>query len=56
VRRTDLIRFGCFTTDNYVWQWKGGVKDGKLVDNKYNIYPIPNIEIAANPNLSNANY
>jgi len=56
VRRTDLIRFGCFTTDTYKWQWKGGVKDGMAVDNKYNIYPIPATEVSANPNLSNADY
>jgi hypothetical protein len=56
VRRTDLIRFGCFTSIKYVWQWKGGVKDGIAVDPKYNVYPIPATEISANPNLSNANY
>jgi starch-binding outer membrane protein, SusD/RagB family len=56
VRRTDLIRFGCFTSSNYVWQWKGGVKEGTSVNDKFNIYPIPATEISANPNLSNANY
>jgi hypothetical protein len=56
VRRTDLIRFGCFTSSKYLWQWKGGVKDGASVADKYNIYPIPATEISANPNLSNANY
>jgi hypothetical protein len=56
VRRTDLIRFGCFTGSNYLWQWKGGVKDGIAVADKFNIYPIPATEISANPNLSNENY
>ncbi len=56
VRRTDLIRFGCFTGGNYLWQWKGGVKDGVAVDDKFKIYPIPATEISANPNLSNPNY
>lgn len=56
VRRTDLIRFNCFTSNNYLWQWKGGVKDGIGVDKKYNIYPIPTTEISANPNLKNENY
>ncbi|MGQ1889613.1 RagB/SusD family nutrient uptake outer membrane protein [Thermophagus sp. OGC60D27] len=56
VRRTDLIRFDAFTTDKYVWQWKGGIKDGKAVDDKYNRYPIPATELSANPNLSNQNY
>lgn len=56
VRRTDLIRFDCFTTDKYLWQWKGGVKDGKAIDSKFTIYPIPASEISANPNLYNENY
>ncbi len=56
VRRTDLIRFGCFTGGDYLWQWKGGVKDGITVASKYNIYPIPSSEISANPNLSNEEY
>lgn len=55
-RRTDLIRFGLFTTDTYKWQWKGGVKEGAKVDDKYNIYPIPSTELTANPNLYNENY
>lgn len=56
VRRTDLIRFDCFTSDKYLWQWKGGVRDGIAVADKFNIYPIPATEISANPNLSNADY
>ena len=55
-RRTDLIRYGQFTTNKYIWQWKGGVHDGQAVDSKYNIYPIPNTELTANPNLHNDNY
>ena len=55
-RRTDLIRFGQFTTNKYIWQWKGGTHDGQAVDSKYNIYPIPNTELTANPNLHNDNY
>ena len=55
-RRMDLIRFNQFTTNSYVWQWKGGVKDGKAVESKYNIYPIPATELTANPNLYNENY
>ncbi|MFA6812525.1 MAG: RagB/SusD family nutrient uptake outer membrane protein [Bacteroidaceae bacterium] len=55
-RRTDLIRYGEFTTSDYIWQWKGGVKDGTSVDSKYNIYPIPATELSANPNLHNENY
>ena len=56
VRRTDLIRFGLFTSSEYVWQWKGGTIGGQGVDNKYNIYPIPTTDLTANPNLNNDNY
>ena len=56
VRRTDLIRFDRFTTDSYLWQWKGGVLDGRAVNARYNIYPIPDTDLTANPNLSNPLY
>jgi len=55
-RRTDLIRYERFTTDTYLWQWKGGIKDGRSVNSKYNIYPIPATDLTANPNLYNENY
>jgi len=55
-RRTDLIRFGQFTGDAYIWQWKGGVSNGRATDSKYNNYPIPTAELAANPNMKNVNY
>ena len=40
-RRTDLIRHGKFTTASYLWPFKGGVKDGKAVEDFRNLYPIP---------------
>lgn len=57
-RRTDLIRFGKFTSGKSedLWQWKGGSKDGTGVNDRYNIYPIPATELTANPNLYNENY
>ncbi|MDR0939329.1 MAG: RagB/SusD family nutrient uptake outer membrane protein [Mediterranea sp.] len=55
-RRTDLVRYGLFTTASYLWQWKGGELNGKAVDSRYNIYPIPQTELTANPNLHNENY
>ncbi len=55
-RRTDLVRYNRFTTADYLWQWKGGVKEGTAVDSKYNIYPIPTTDLTANPNLYNENY
>jgi hypothetical protein len=50
-RRTDLIRFNKFTTNAYLWAWKGGVKNGAAVDVKRNVFPIPNTDISSNPNL-----
>ena len=55
-RRTDLIRYSLFTSNDYKWQWKGGVKEGTGVNDRYNIYPIPTTELTANPNLYNENY
>ena len=51
-RRTDLIRFDKFTTDSYLWAWKGGVKEGQAVDAKFNIMPLPAQDININPNLT----
>ncbi|WP_018674892.1 RagB/SusD family nutrient uptake outer membrane protein [Riemerella columbina] len=50
-RRTDLIRFGKFTSAAYLWAWKGGVKEGKAVDGFRTLYPIPSKDLIANPNL-----
>jgi hypothetical protein len=50
-RRTDLVRYGQFTTNAYLWPWKGGVKNGTSVGDYRNIYPIPDQDRAANPNL-----
>lgn len=50
-RRTDLIRFAKFTTNAYLWAWKGGVRAGTSVDAKYNIFPLPPTDLSANPNL-----
>jgi starch-binding outer membrane protein, SusD/RagB family len=49
-RRTDLIRFGQFTTAG-VWAWKGGTEAGSTTEAFRNLYPIPANEIVANPNL-----
>lgn len=50
-RRTDLIRYNRFTTSDYLWAWKGGVKDGTAVDEKFRLFPIPITDLLANPNL-----
>lgn len=51
VRRTDLIRFGKFTTNSYLWAWKGGIVAGQAVNSKYNLFPLPPTDLSANPNL-----
>lgn len=50
-RRTDLIRYNRFTTGTYLWPWKGGVKEGRAVEEFRRLYPIPASDITANPNL-----
>ncbi len=50
IRRTDLIRFGKFTKGNN-WDWKNGVRTGSDVDDKYELFPIPEGEIATNPQI-----
>lgn len=53
-RRTDLVRYGRFagSTSNYLWPWKGNSQDGLQVDAKYNLFPIPDSDLTANPNLT----
>ncbi|MBZ4189738.1 RagB/SusD family nutrient uptake outer membrane protein [Niabella beijingensis] len=51
-RRTDLIRYGRFTTNTYLWSWKGGIRSGTAVDPKYNLFPIPAIDITSNPGIT----
>lgn len=50
-RRQDLIRFDMFTTDKYLWEFKGGVQAGQAVDKKYNLFPITAGDKNANGNL-----
>lgn len=55
-RRSDLIRFGKFTR-GYNWEWKGRNTSGESnhegtdVDDKYQLYPIPQNDVLYNPNL-----
>ena len=51
-RRSDLIRFGMFTSSTYIWDWKGGSYTGNAVDEKFNLYPIPAAEISSNKNMT----
>jgi starch-binding outer membrane protein, SusD/RagB family len=50
-RRTDLVRFGLFSTGTYVWAWKGGTPGGTALGTGRDLYPLPANELIANPNL-----
>ncbi|WP_257018434.1 RagB/SusD family nutrient uptake outer membrane protein [Winogradskyella pacifica] len=50
-RRTDLIRFNSFTTNAYLWPFKGNQANGASVSSFRNIFPIPSNTISTNPNL-----
>lgn len=51
-RRSDLIRFGLFTTADYLWSWKGDTKAGRAVDSYRNLFPIPDSDRLANSKLT----
>ena len=56
-RRSDLIRFGQFTTDAYLWEFKGAVYEGTAVADHRNLFPLPPADVNANGNLKqNAGY
>ncbi|MBP3433580.1 MAG: RagB/SusD family nutrient uptake outer membrane protein [Alistipes sp.] len=56
-RRSDLVRFGQFTTADYVWEYKGSVKEGAAVADTRNLFPLPPADVNANSNLKqNAGY
>lgn len=40
-RRSDLIRFGRYTGNAYVWSWKNGVYEGASIPEYRALYPIP---------------
>jgi len=50
-RRTDLIRFGKFTSASYLWPWKGKVAEGAATQSYRDLYPIPSNDLGANPTL-----
>ncbi|PID69897.1 MAG: RagB/SusD family nutrient uptake outer membrane protein [Flavobacteriales bacterium] len=51
-RRTDLIRYGKFSETNYLWPWKGGIKEGISTSGHLDLFPIPASDMNANPNLT----
>ena len=50
-RRTDLIRWGLFTSDSFLWPWKGGSMAGQGFASHMTIFAIPASELASNPEL-----
>ena len=50
-RRQDLIRFGKFTGNSYVWQWKGNTQAGTTMPDFRNLFPLPVDQIQMNSNL-----
>lgn len=40
-RRSDLVRFGKFTGNSYVWSWKGGVPAGTSIASYRNVFAVP---------------
>ena len=52
MRRMVLVRWNRFAgQSDYVWEWMGGTKDGTQFDQRFNIFPIPDSELNANPNI-----
>lgn len=47
-RRTDLVRYGQYTSSSYVWQFKGGSKTGTGMPDYMNLFPIPASHLAIN--------
>ena len=50
-RRTDLIRYGKFTSSSFLWTYKGGSFSGQGFDDHMKIFAIPASEVASNPEL-----
>lgn len=50
-RRTDLIRFGKYSSASYVWEWKGNSQTGAGFEDYRALFPIPAAQLTANPNL-----
>ena len=51
-RRTDLVRFGYFTSGSYLWPFKGGAKNGTGVEDYRNLFPLPSNIVLINTNLT----
>jgi starch-binding outer membrane protein, SusD/RagB family len=54
-RRTDLLRHEKYIGGSYLWSWKGGARNGSAVAPHQTILPLPDTEIASNPNIKQNN-
>ncbi len=51
-RRTDLIRYGKFTSASFAWPYKGGIENGAISIPEFRtVFPIIQSDISSNPNL-----
>lgn len=52
MRRMVLIRWNRYGgQSDYRWEWMGGSQAGQPFDKRFNIFPIPDSELNANPNI-----
>lgn len=52
MRRMVLLRWNRFGGQTeYTWEWMGGAAAGQPFDKRLNIFPIPDSELNANPNI-----
>jgi hypothetical protein len=51
-RRMDLLRYGLYTGNGYLWEWKGGSQAGSPTDEFKALFPLPASELSSNPNLT----
>ena len=52
MRRMVLIRWNRYGgQSDYRWEWMGGSQAGQPFDKRLNIFPIPDSELNANPNI-----
>ncbi|HEA31117.1 MAG TPA: RagB/SusD family nutrient uptake outer membrane protein [Leeuwenhoekiella sp.] len=52
MRRQDLIRFGLYTSNQYIWSYKGGPQTGTSIPEYRNLFPIPDQSLSSNQNLT----
>ena len=51
-RRQDLVRYGQFTTADYLWEYKGATYEGQAVSAHRNLFPLPPADVNASGKLT----